>query len=82
MAMIEYSNGGDTTSFQILYLMPLVDFGMNRPAGRALITNSMHCFYENKQTITLLDSIRNDNVVVFKAFRGLELHKHFQVYFR
>lgn len=42
--MMKYSNLGETTSCQILYLMELRFLGMNRHSGFALIAKSMHCF--------------------------------------
>lgn len=49
--MTKYSNFVDTTSFQILYLIVFLFFGMYRLVGRAFTAKSIHCFcYKRKKT--------------------------------
>jgi len=48
IAMIKYSNGGDTTNFQIRYLSESLLSGMNRDTGLALSAKSIHCFYKRQ----------------------------------
>lgn len=47
--MMKYSNGGETTNFQNLYLKEFLSLGTNMLTGVALMQNSIHCFWKGRE---------------------------------
>lgn len=55
--MTKYSNFVDTTSFQILYLIVFLFFGMYRLVGRAFTAKSIHCFCHKRKKNNIISNI-------------------------